>query len=94
MTNAEKAHRICETITSIYGVDIAQEAHVYSAVLEAMQWKDKQHAKEKQSEEIVTTIVNDWTYGKDADHAVIPAIHQRINGFKIGDKVLIQISKQ
>ena len=41
-SNDEKAHRICETITSIYGVDIAQEAHVYSAVLEAMQWKDEQ----------------------------------------------------
>jgi len=42
MTNEEKAHRICETITSIYGVDIAQEAHIYSAVLAAMEWKDEQ----------------------------------------------------
>ena len=50
MTNEEKAHRICETITSVYGVDIAQEARIYSAVKEAMQWKDEQlkiYLKEK-----------------------------------------------
>lgn len=40
-----------------------------------------------------TTIVNDWKYGKDPDHAVIPAIHQRIDGFNVGDKVAIIIIK-
>lgn len=41
-----------------------------------------------------TTIVNDWQYGKDQDHAVIPAIHQRIEGFNVGDKVKIIIVKE
>lgn len=41
-----------------------------------------------------TTIVNDWQYGKDQDHAVIPAIHQRIEGFNVGDKVKIIIIKE
>ena len=41
-----------------------------------------------------TTIVNDWQYGKDQDHAVIPAIHQRIEGFNVGDKVKITIIKE
>lgn len=40
------------------------------------------------------TIVNDWQYGKDPDHAVIPAIHQRINGFNVGDKVKVIIIKE
>lgn len=40
-----------------------------------------------------TTIVNDWQYGKDPDHAIIPAIHQRIEGFDVGDKVKIIIIK-
>ena len=59
----------------------------------AMQWKNKQFTKENQGAEIVTEIVNDWTYGKDPDHTVIPAIHQRIEGFMVGDKVKIQITK-
>lgn len=42
---------------------------------------------------VETTIVNDWQYGKDPDHAVIPAIHQRIEGFNVGDKVKIIIVK-
>lgn len=42
---------------------------------------------------ISTIIVNDWTYGKDPDHAIIPAIHQRVNGLKIGDRVKILIIK-
>ena len=41
-----------------------------------------------------TTIVNDWQYGKDPDHAIIPAIHQRIEGFNVGDKVKIIIVKE
>lgn len=40
---------------------------------------------------IETTIINDWTYGKDPDHAIIPAIHQRIEGVKVGDKVKVYI---
>ena len=43
---------------------------------------------------VETTIVNDWQYGKDPDHAVIPAIHQRIEGFNIGDKVKLIIVKE
>jgi hypothetical protein len=39
------------------------------------------------------TIVNDWQYGKDPDHAVIPAIHQRIKGYNVGDRVKIIIVK-
>ena len=42
---------------------------------------------------VETTIVNDWQYGKDQDHAIIPAIHQRIEGFNVGDKVKIIIAK-
>jgi hypothetical protein len=41
-----------------------------------------------------TTIVNDWQYGKDQDHAIIPAIHQRIEGFNVGDKVKLIIIKE
>ena len=41
-----------------------------------------------------TTIVNDWQYGKDPDHAIIPAIHQRIEGFNVGDKVKIIVVKE
>ena len=41
-----------------------------------------------------TTIVNDWQYGKDPDHAIIPAIHQRIKGFNVGDKVRIIVIKE
>lgn len=43
---------------------------------------------------VETTIVNDWQYGKDPDYAVIPAIHQRIDGFNVGDKVKIFIVKE
>ena len=43
---------------------------------------------------VETTIVNDWQYGKDPDHAIIPAIHQRIEGFDAGDKVKIMIIKE
>lgn len=42
---------------------------------------------------VETTIVNDWQYGKDPDHAIIPAIHQRIEGCGVGDKVKIIIVK-
>jgi hypothetical protein len=42
---------------------------------------------------VETIIVNDWQYGKDPDHAVIPAIHQIIDGFNVGDKVRIIIVK-
>ena len=42
---------------------------------------------------VETTIVNDWQYGKDQDNAIIPAIHQRIEGFNVGDKVKIIIIK-
>lgn len=38
-----------------------------------------------------TAIVDDWQYGKDADHTAIPAIHQRIEGYKVGDKVKIVV---
>ena len=49
---------------------------------------------EKKLQEIYeTTIVNDWQYGKDPDHAIIPAIHQRISGYEVGDKVKIIIIK-
>ena len=41
-----------------------------------------------------TTIVNDWQYGKDPDYAIIPAIHQRIDGFNVGDIVKIIIVKE
>jgi hypothetical protein len=41
-----------------------------------------------------TTIVNDWQYGKDQDRAIIPAIHQRIEGFNVGDKVKIIVVKE
>ena len=40
---------------------------------------------------VETIIVNDWQYGKDPDHAIIPAIHQRIEGFNVGEKIKIII---
>ena len=43
---------------------------------------------------VKTVIVNDWQYGKDPDHAIVPAIHQRIDGFDVGDKVTIIIIKE
>ena len=43
---------------------------------------------------VETVIVNDWQYGKDTDHAIIPAIHQRIEGFNVGDKIKIIIVKE
>lgn len=51
------------------------------------EWQKHQMAKDA----VETTIVNDWQYGKDPDHAVIPAIHQRIEGFSVDDKVKIII---
>jgi hypothetical protein len=47
--------------------------------------------EEMMKDAVETTIVNDWQYGKDPDHAIIPAIHQRIEGFNVGDKVKIII---
>lgn len=41
-----------------------------------------------------TIVVNDWTYGKDPDHAVIPAIHQRLDGLTVGNKVKLIIIKE
>lgn len=49
--------------------------------------------EEMMKDAVNTIIINDWTYGKDPDHAIIPAIHQRIDGFKVGDKVKIIIIK-
>lgn len=49
--------------------------------------------EEMMKDAVETTIVNDWQYGKDPDHAIIPAIHQRIEGFDVGDKVKIIIIK-
>lgn len=49
--------------------------------------------EEMMKDAVETIIVNDWQYGKDPDHAVIPAIHQRIDGFNVGDKVRIIIVK-
>lgn len=43
---------------------------------------------------VETIIVNDWQYGKDPDHAIIPAIHQRIEGFNVGEKIKIIIVKE
>ena len=63
MTNEEKAHRICETFTSIYGVDIAQEAHIYSATLEAMKWKDEQWKKRLQD-----AFIGGWTASLDIEN--------------------------
>lgn len=64
MTNEEKAHRICETITSIYGVNIAQEAHIFSAILEAMQWKDEEWKKRLQE-----AFIGGWTASLDIDNS-------------------------
>ena len=49
--------------------------------------------EEMMKDAVETTIVNDWQYGKDPDHAIIPAIHQRIEGCGVGDKVKIIIVK-
>ena len=54
------------------------------------EWQKHQMMKDA----VETTIVNDWQYGKDPDHAIIPAIHQRIEGFNIGDRVKIIIVKE
>ena len=55
----------------------------------------KKHIREEMKKDAVeTTIVNDWQYGKDPDHAIIPAIHQRIKGFTVGDKVKIIVIKE
>jgi hypothetical protein len=43
MTNEEKAREIASLITSVYGVDIKQETHAYSAAIQAMEWKDSQY---------------------------------------------------
>jgi hypothetical protein len=50
--------------------------------------------EEMMKDAVETTIVNDWQYGKDPDHTIIPAIHQRIEGFNVGDKVKIIIIKE
>lgn len=50
--------------------------------------------EEMMKDAVDATIVNDWQYGKDPDHAVIPAIHQRIKGYNVGDKVKIIIIKE
>ena len=54
------------------------------------EWQKQQIMKDA----VETTIVNDWQYGKDPDHAIIPAIHQRIKEFTVGDKVKIIIVKE
>jgi hypothetical protein len=55
----------------------------------------KKYIREEMKKDAVeTTIVNDWQYGKDPDHAIIPAIHQRIKGFTVGDKVKIIVIKE
>ena len=46
------------------------------------------------NEAIETTIVDDWKYGQDPDNSIRPAIHQRIDGCKAGDKVKIVILKE
>lgn len=56
----------------------------------AAQWQKQQMIEDA----VETTIVNDWQYGKDQDHAIIPAIHQRIKEFTVGDKVKIIIIKE
>ena len=50
--------------------------------------------QEMMKDAVETTIVNDWQYGKDPDHAIIPAIHKRTEGFNVGDKVKIIIVKE
>lgn len=79
MTNEEKAHRICETITSIYGVDIAQEAHIFSAILEAMQWKDEQHEQEKQQ---WIEKACEWLADKRADTFFVDSFTFLLGDFK------------
>ena len=91
MTNEQKAENMTKGFLK---EGLIKKSRLQELLIKAMDWKDKQYAKEMQGEEIVTEIVNDWTYGKDPDHTVIPAIHQRINNFKIGNKVLIKITKQ
>ena len=46
------------------------------------------------NEAIETTIVDDWKYSQDPDNSIRPAIHQRIDGYKAGDKVKIVILKE
>lgn len=43
---------------------------------------------------VETTIVDDWQYGKDPVNVIFPAIHQRIDGFDVNDKVKIIIIKE
>jgi len=50
--------------------------------------------EEMMKDAIETTIVNDWQYGKDPDHAIIPAIHQRIKNFNVCDRLKIIIVKE
>lgn len=53
------------------------------------EWQKQQMMKDA----LEITIVNDWQYGKDPDHEVIPSIHQRIDGLNVGDRVKIVICK-
>ena len=56
-------------------------------------WKGiNQAIKDMENGSIETTIVNDWTYGQDPDHAIIPAVHLRIGDkYKVGEKVKLFI---
>lgn len=83
------AIKLEETIgTSPHSREVIKEHLQKAAEWGRNHFEDK---SEMVSEE--TTIVNDWQYGKDQDHAIIPAIHQRIEGFNVGDKVKIIIVK-
>lgn len=50
--------------------------------------------KELMEDGVYTAVFNDWTYGRDPDHAVIPAIHLRTSNFTVGDIVRVLIVKE
>ena len=55
MTNEKKAHEIASLITSVYGVNIEREIHIYTAAIEAMEWKDNEY---KEREEGLRETIN------------------------------------
>lgn len=47
MNNKEKATKIMETFTEVYGVNIERDSHIYSTCMQMAKWKDEQFNDEK-----------------------------------------------
>ena len=54
----------------------------------------KRQMQEIMENAIETIVIDDWTYDKHPDNTATPAIHHRIQGYNVGDKVKIIIVKE